>query len=63
MLPDSGSTVVLGDEKDVLILIVMEDAPRLRRAGINSTWSWVLILIVMEDAPRPVIKTRLGRCR
>ncbi len=52
MLPDARTP----DERElhlfVLILVVMEDAPRQGTTFLNHINRQVLILVVMEDAPR-----------
>ncbi len=54
MLPDQDSEEHLEAVSNVLILVVMEDAPRLNQIGIFTILTIVLILVVMEDAPRQV---------
>ncbi len=45
---------------NVLILVVMEDAPRQEHLEAASHFRPVLILVVMEDAPRPRFRRAFG---
>ncbi len=52
MLPDPEALELKELGFDVLILVVMEDAPRLHGMSTMDNLIFVLILVVMEDAPR-----------
>ncbi len=53
MLPDESIHYHKDNTPNVLILVVMEDAPRRYMLCFNTVVRQVLILVVMEDAPRP----------
>ncbi len=55
MLPDPLQMLSSVLNGIVLILVVMEDAPRLDDSEIKEEDWAVLILVVMEDAPRRAI--------
>ena len=53
MVCDSGENIIIGENKDVLILILLEYGLRLRLTDVNGTPLRVLILILLEYGLRP----------